>query len=91
MWEPLSLCPLSLCPLSHNHGAEGVTLGTLVSGTAPCPPPIERGQWLRCPRGPSGKRMAALLCLPAQSTGALAGRGSFPTPPSPTPSFPHKW
>ena len=81
MWEPLSLSPLSC-----NPGAEGVALGPLVSGAAPCPPPPSSGvSGLDAHPGPSGKRLAVLPHLPAQSIGGtLADSGSFSYP-----FFPH--
>ena len=63
----------------------------LVPGAAPCPPPVVWGQWLntaRCPPGLCGKHPAVLPCLPAQSTGTLAGASSLLLPSSPTPSAP---
>ena len=59
MWEPLSLCPLSC-----NSRAKGVTLGPLVSGAAPCPPPAMWGQWLHTARCPPKAEWKVFGCPP---------------------------
>jgi hypothetical protein len=70
--------------------AEVVTSGPLVLGTAPCPPPHPPPpstgvSGLDAHPESSGKCLAALPCLPAQSIGGtLARHGIFPSP-----SFPY--
>ena len=90
VWEPLSLCPLS-----HNSGAEGVTLGLWYRGLPLVHPPPSGVSSFTQPdahQGPSGKRPAVLLCLPAQNTGTLAGLWLSPSPLSPyTPQHTHTY
>jgi hypothetical protein len=87
VWEPL---PLS--PLPHNPRATGCRPGAPwfrgLPLVHPPPPPSNGISGLDAHLGPSGKRPAALPCLPAQSTGGtLAGRGLPPSPLFPQPPF----
>jgi hypothetical protein len=82
VWEPLSLCPLS-----HNPGATGYR-SRAPSQRLPLVYPLSSGvSGLDAHPGLSGKHLAALPSLPAQSIGrtlAVCVLSSLPTP-SPAP------
>ena len=91
MWEPLSLSPLS-----HNPRAEGVTLGHLVSGAAPCPPPAMWGQWLHTARCPPRAKWKASGSPPTSAcpehrwnSGRACAFPPFLSSPGPPFSFQH--
>ena len=87
VWEPLSLSPLS-----HNPRATGCHSGTPCWGLSLVHPPFSGVSGLDAHLGLSGKCLATLPCLPAQSIGGtLAGCGLSSLPPLPqTPfQFPH--
>jgi hypothetical protein len=77
--------PYAISPITP--GLQGITPGPLlVSGDAPCPPPIRWVRGLDAHLGLSGKHLAALLRPPIQSIGGtLAGCGLSSLSPPPLP------